>query len=553
MPKSNSQQMISGFVTGVAEAPASGGRAHAPMSAAVVPAIELYFQLEVVEEIPDDPFDDPQQIELQPGQQIHLRLTTSDNGSPDQHPFNIRSDLQLCLRQQGFSAVGVRITDPRLRVLRKDLDSLSHDFEITIPNQHPRGVVTFELLFIEDGKNQKPKHAAEITRLVAGNENLIDPTLFQSARVTLNAVPPEHVAILHIEEPSAGRYRLKGWNRRVDNLAIELTKPGEMISLADFVEGKVSPDTVRGTVKSFSRRASQPLMKWFQLLYDRFGQELCLIIADHSNAEIPWEMIEFKPDNHLGAMCIVARWIPVVKHSAADQLSVGAKQHRGGVIAHLDSQGLKHTELERQALTQLKTNFHNTIKEFRQRLKQSLQDIGLVYMACHGFFTYNEEHRIYNEKYRAAIGNEKDRSLQITHVQLEDLQQNDDARPLFFVNACHSARVVRNLQGYFFGLPEVMLARLASGYIGALGQVGMKYAASIGQQILEKARCSDEGINPAEELRRIRAEAVRQLSIDQKEENMLNFVYAFMYVYYGNPLACLRLIETGTDFKEADK
>ena len=109
-----------------------------------------------------------------------------------------------------------------------------------------------------------------------------------------------------------------------------------------------------------------------------------------------------------------------------------------------------------------------------------------------------------------------------------------------------SARLMRDSQG-FYGLPEVLLALLAGGYIGTLGPVGMEYAPVIGQQILEAARCSPAGINPAEELRRIRAEAVQQLEQQPSLENMLNFVFAFMYVYYGNPLASLRLTGAGDE------
>jgi hypothetical protein len=539
MPEPSAQQMISGFVTGAASAPAAVVAARVPAHTVSTPAdvaAEFYFDLQIVEEIPADPFDDPQMIELQPGQQIHLRVTTCDNCSAGQRAFKIRGGLQFYLRSLGTPAASITITEPRLKVSHNDLDTLAHDFEITLSGQCPRGEVTFELLFIEDGKGQKFT-AANLSRNIAVNENPNDSTLLESIKVNLNAAAPENVAILHIEAPSADKYRMKGWNRRVDSLAIELAKPDEKIGLADFVEGEVSPDDVRGIIKSVSRRASQALLKWFQQLHRKHGQRLCLIIADHTDAEVPWEMIEFEPGKNLGAMCVVARWIPVQNFAAWQELAVVVQEQCGGVVAHLDYQELEHTAQEQQVLTQLKADFRDDVKALRQRLAQSLENVGLVYLACHGIFTYNKKHE-------AAVGSLKNPAERISAVQLEDLPQLSGARPLFFVNACHSARLMRDSQG-FYGLPEVMLALLASGYIGTLGPVGMEYAPVIGQQILEKARCSPAGINPAEELRRIRAEAVQQLEQQPSLENMLNFVFAFMYVYYGNPLASLRLTGAG--------
>src|SRR5207247_6057576 len=120
-------------------------------------------------------------------------------------------------------------------------------------------------------------------------------------------------------------------------------------------------------------------------------------------------------------------------------------------------QELQHTALEQQVLTLLKADFRDDVKALRLRLAQSLQDVGLVYLACHGIFTYNEKHK-------AAVGSLKNPADRISAVQSEDLKQLAGARPLFFVNACHSARLMRDSQG-FYGLPEVMLALLASGYI----------------------------------------------------------------------------------------
>lgn len=540
MPEPSTQQKLSGFVTGVTGSPARAAFATATVPAMLSAPAAFYFNLQIVEEIPADEFDDPQEIEIQPGQQFHLRLSISNTGSAEQPSFLIRGDLRFRLICQGPKAAATVIET--FAVPRAELDALQRTFEFSIPDPCPRGKITFELLYVEAGRPQKFT-AAQLTRTVAGDENPIDQTFLESVKVALNATPPEQVAILHIEAPSAGKYRMTGENRRVARLAIELEKPDEKLGLADFVEGEVSPEDVRGIIKSVSRRTSQPLLKWLQQLHDKYGQQLCLVIADHTDAEIPWEMIEFAPGKNLGATCIVARWIPVQYFAAWQELTVASEQLCGSVIAHLDYQELEHTSLEQQVLTQLNASFSDDVNALHQRLAHSLENVGLVYLACHGIFTYNEKHK-------AAIGSLKNPAERISAVQLEDLPQLTGARPLFFVNACHSARLMRDSQG-FYGLPEVLLALLASGYIGTLGPVGMEYAPIIGQQILETARNSSTGINPAEELRRIRAEAVQKLNQQDSTENLVNFIFAFMYVYYGNPLASLRLTIPAN--KEADE
>ncbi len=81
----------------------------------------------------------------------------------------------------------------------------------------------------------------------------------------------------------------------------------------------------------------------------------------------------------------------------------------------------------------------------------------------------------------------------------------------------------------------------------------MEYAARIGQEMLQRA-ASQEGLNPAEELRRLRAEAVERVKQDPSNKNQCELIYAFMYVYYGNPMARLRLSGLPlTDQQEANK
>jgi CHAT domain-containing protein len=531
MPEPNARQMIQSVTSsgpGLVSAPgAAPPRAIGGQSSTV----EIYFNLQIVEEVPDNPFADPEVMTLKPGDKIHLQASICDYGQPEQKGFKIRSAITLYLHCKGLPNTHISIDHQSHQAPREEIDNFTCQFEITVLDECPRGAAVFELFFIDE-KKQKFS-VTSLTRLVEGNITPVDKSLLEAVKVTLNAAPPEHVAILHIEMPQPDKYRLKGWNLRVDHLAIELPRIDEKIGLAEFVENAVAPNQVRGIIKSVSRRTSQDLLKWFQKLHQKHGEQLCLIIADHTDVEVPWEMIEFEQDKYLGAEAIVARWIPVQNYASWRELMIESQQYIGSIVAYLDHNEVTHTQVEQDALNAHLTNYYPDYTTLKTRLAQSLAGIGLVYLGCHGIFTYSKKHE-------TAVGSLENPFNRISVVQLEDLKQQQGSRPLVFINACHSARLMRDSQG-LYGLPEVALALLASGYLGTLGPVGSEYAAKMAKQLLEYGGNTPGGINPGDALRRIRAQAVEKLNQQDTPQNQLDFIYAFMYVFFGNPLAQLRL------------
>jgi len=123
----------------------------------------------------------------------------------------------------------------------------------------------------------------------------------------------------------------------------------------------------------------------------------------------------------------------------------------------------------------------------------------------------------------------------------ESLTRNEDERPLLFVNDSHSGRLRCELRKTS-GLPEVLLARVASGYIGTLGLIDSPCRTLVAIALF-RAACSDpEGMRPADLLRQLRKQVAQQLAENQtKKDAWLSFIYVFMYVYYGNPFARLLL------------
>ena len=114
---------------------------------------------------------------------------------------------------------------------------------------------------------------------------------------------------------------------------------------------------------------------------------------------------------------------------------------------------------------------------------------------------------------------------------------DDRYRPVVFVNATHSADLVLD-QGEYYGLPECWLRWCASGYIGLLGPHHSRYATAIAEQLFQASVI--DNLRPAAALQRIRAQVSQEFAdcaTSEYSEYQEKFLYTFMYVYYGNPLA----------------
>jgi hypothetical protein len=457
----------------------------------------------------------------------------------------------MVLECRGDAAVGIQIADPCIQVAFDQIEDLSRQITVTVTADCPRGDAIFELFQIRPGRGRIEKTWATLELFVEGNFNLVNQKLVEAVKILPNATLPDYVAILHVEAPQPDKLRLHGWNRLVRPLNLVVLKPEIKIGLAEFVEKKVDPDQVRGIIDSVSRHTEPALLKWFQNLLElcddkQSDKRLCIIIADHTEAEIPWEMIKIRHGEHLGAVCRVSRWIPLrIDKESWWQLEVKEEEHSGDVIAYLDHDEVNYSDVEKDALDQFANMVCQNTVELKRQLSQSLGQVGLVYIGCHGIFTYSKKHEI-------AVGSLENPKGRISPALLEDLKRQEGKRPVLFINACHSARLMLDVPGLsaervLYGLPEVMMAKLASGYIGTLGPVGSRDAARIAENLLESAR--EVEVTPAEWLREIRAKAVKELSQENTLENQLTFIYSFMYVYYGNPLAQLKL--TRAEKKEA--
>ena len=125
----------------------------------------------------------------------------------------------------------------------------------------------------------------------------------------------------------------------------------------------------------------------------------------------------------------------------------------------------------------------------------------------------------------------------------------DEPEPSFtvFLNACESVRITGNYRTYRSSFVEGFLTNGARGFIGTLATVDVQTASENARFILARLT-NGEDIRIAEALRLLRAEAVSALLETRllpkgarKKELVYRVLDSFMYVYYGDPLAHLRL------------
>lgn len=517
-----------------------------------------YFDLELVDSSDDFSSDRADTFSLSPIQEsvqsmtpdrrYQLVISASRNSNPSQHNLNqqgiyFQSALELQLVPFGPPEIlaALKVNDNQWVCSPESVFSSEHACSVMVAKDCPRGEVHFLLCYREAQSLRRLRSVADFKVRLEGNYNCDDQGLRSRCKIELDTPLPEQVAILHVSESQPDKFSLSGWSFRLEpwqSAPIERVP----IKLADFVEQAIGPETVIGEVRNFSRRNPDYLLRWLKKLLDMYGEQLCLIIADHTGFETPWEMLEIEDERYLGAHANVVRWIPAQFYDRWRLLKIAPDQQQGAVMAYLAEQelGVEQTYDERMAFQFLKVKRCGNLQELKHHLSDHLDTFGLIYLGCHGY-------------HGEGIGTHRETPAeQITRAMLELPKTHPDPRPLIFVNACDSARLKRDRRGSFAGLLEVMLVRYASGYIGTLGPVGSACASHIAGYLLHAASTTREGILVAEALRELRAEAARtirwqeqgELSQEEKkkqEEQRVNFIYTFMYVYYGNALTRLQL------------
>ena len=361
---------------------------------------------------------------------------------------------------------------------------------------------------------------------------------------------PKEVAILHIYQNGADEYVVWGGNTLIPLLQTQSYEVPNL-SLGNLVKQGELPENIQEDMKYFSH-VNVEIRRWLKSLIRKFGEQLCLVISDHTNFEIPWEMLELSPyddspNEYVGALMTTVRWRQII--SADDYLLLDCKpdECRGHALAYILDTELKGVGPEIDALTKLQAVIYRSsqhhIKEFQAHLQQSESSCSFVYISCHA--------SIHSNFREITLGSNLDEQQQLKLLALRKCQLNlvKNSQGIVFINACHSGREQAHNSiphNYRMGFVELFLAKGARGVVGTLGAVGDTYAAQFAHDLIEESLRPPQA-SVATILRKLRLKVVKNLPSEPNTRDLLPLIYTFMYVYYGNPMTVLRLIARGEE------
>lgn len=443
-------------------------------------------------------------------------------------------------------------TVPRARL---SAAGLRLPFGITVPENVRRVEQARLELRCSGGRNAAVDHLVEQrVAPVHGEQVQIEQTWLAQLNIDPSAEPPASFAFLYAEYDESGGIRLSG-RSRYRRLELEAALADPRLSLANLVQQQRAPDTILANVRDFASGSQlRPWREWVWFLLERAQENEgdavpALIVVDLTSAEIPWELMEFDEGCYLGAELEVSRWADISGFETV-QLHHASSQVRGRPVHWLDASAAHSVEPEKNALTVLGSSPLADIKALKHQLIQGVEGIGLIYIASHGEFHFPEG-RPDRQQLLFSTGQ---RGAALFSHDLINLNRAPDPLPVVVVNACHSGRLLSDATGRY-GFPAVFLARVARAYLGTLGPVGQHEAAEYGRRLLQEiiahrdagAAAGAAGVRIADFLRRLRKEVVTQFNAAAADtQRSQRVLFAFMYVYYGNPLLAINFSPPGT-------
>jgi len=378
-------------------------------------------------------------------------------------------------------------------------------------------------------------------------ETVTQETLLPPNELYITTKLPKEVAILHIYENGADEYSVWGGNA-LKILPQTEPNPSPHLSLGKLVQKGEVPESIQDAMSVFSH-INVAIRKWLKELKLHVGEQLCLVITDYTDFEIPWEMLELSPyespNEYLGALITTVRWRQIIRGDDYVVLELKADECCGNAVAYVLDSELDGVGPELDILEQLQAVIYRSkkhkIKEFQTHLQRNDAGYGFVYISCHG--TFRSDLREF------ALGSDSDEQQQLKLLALRKCQLNlvKNSQGIVFINACHSGREQAHSSvphSYRMGFIELFLAKGARGVIGTLGAVGDTHAANFARDLIQESLRSPN-LSIATLLRKLRLRVVENLPKQPTTEDLLPFIYTFMYVYYGNPMTVLRLIPPG--------
>lgn len=502
---------------------------------------KFYFDLWMLSAADDDstPGARPRlaDLPLHPGGRYRLRVSPSldryraSRGAPDftleQWEVTVRAELRLELQATRDGCEFASLTQgEEITFLARASTNWHRDLELEIPTDYRGKSLGIELLYREGGEGM-PRSASLLSVPVAGRGAEPQPP----QTLPLLMAPPR-TAYLHVERTIDGGLEVFGGGRDVPPLERERIPT---LRLRDtYSDPFAYQEHVVTGLHDYVVGERTHLVPWLQQLANTYGEDWSLVIFDHADSEIPWEMLRLDGGVLLGAQARVVRFAVVFYRTGPVHLQFGERVYRGRIAAFTDD---VHRPVS-QWMDRLAADSCGDLAEFQYVLyREGAPPVALAYLAHAGVLLYGDE-------------GDALRFLRFPFSPPEpapfDFREIEGVfrdRPLFFVNAPLSGRLMLD-QRRPCGVARALLMQLAGAHIGTLGPVSPEFAAELVEDLLDAA-ASEGGVMVAEWLRRMRARAVERVrkaaGREERAAALQRRLYAFAYVYYGSPDARLQL------------
>jgi hypothetical protein len=382
-----------------------------------------------------------------------------------------------------------------------------------------------------------------------------EPETLKAEQIQLDVRPPRNVAILHVQPdefpPNQRALFIRGFSQLERPLLTERRSPPKFI-LADLAQdlnasASRSPSQILAIMRDWSM-TSRDICDWINRLRAKFREleeEFYLVVQDHTGLELPWELLRLpsvdqEEGTYLGVAVSVSRWQSIIDNNTYQDIEIvyDEIEHTGQVLGFVDRKRLTNGGLECEVLGRMGARLEDRLLELKERMTESRVGFGLIYIACHGHYA--------SDPLRMTLGTEEEQGDQLVLGLLRDARLHllEESNPIVFLNACHSGRMFREAK-YLYdarlrGFPEMFLGHGAKGVIATTGFINDTFAAKTAQWLLPQL-WSDDPKPISTLLREWRRRVAQQLPPNPTEHDKVALLNAYMYVYYGNPLARVRL------------
>lgn len=354
----------------------------------------------------------------------------------------------------------------------------------------------------------------------------------------VNRRPPTSYALLIAQPDGTDTFEVRGMHSgKGDSRSVDRNIGKPSIALGDLASagpgGEQAAD-IKYYLREWSRN-NLSITAWLESLRNAAAEDLPLVIWDSTGYDIPWELFYLpgdpaagRPAGWLGAVIPVARKVTIRAYGQAwDPWEATDHSAAGQVVVTIHPAMAADREFL-AALNPLDVSQEDVVRH----LAEGRDDVGLLYIACHG--KYDKKQML-----RLRLG-----KLSLREFDENELPGVGRRHGVVFLNACHSGRMTwdsgQNIA--LFGFAEVFLRKGAIAVLGVLGKIETNLASRVAADIISRV-LHYPGTPLAVILRDVRAAIASEVDAagPRSKEALKRFLYTFMYVLWGSPHAYLSL------------